>query len=258
MSALGLHRAAVRFRKTAGVPMRPNEPVNRLMSEPVVAIELDAPASDILRLFAAHPFHHLPVVNEGKVVGMLSSADVLTLEAFLPKRAGVTPDYLDKRIGIDKLLRRPPVTIGATQPVEQAAKLMMAHGIHALPVTDAADRLLGIITTTDIIHAMLNETGGTYAPAAEIEPGIHDTPVSAANMLAAERLAERVSGSNDDLGTLAGALLQSRSRVKVLESVLPAADRYVHAGQDERLHTVLVKAVSQAKDQYGPAPALGL
>lgn len=239
--------------------MRPSEPVNRLMSEPVVAIEVNAPASDVLRVFAAHSIHHLPVVDNGQVVGMLSSADVLTLEALMPKRARVSPEYLDQRIGIDRLMRRPPVTIGATQPVAQAAKLMTEHGIHALPVTDAADRLLGILTTSDIIRAILSDDdGNTLSPPAKSDAPDQASPVSRAELQAAQRLAEGASGSKGDIGTLARALLHSQARLKVLESVLAAADRYVHAGQDERLHTVLVKTVSQAKEQYGPAPTLGL
>jgi CBS-domain-containing membrane protein len=62
-----------------------NDPVNRFMTEAVLSIEVSAPASEILRLFSEYPGHLLPVVDNGRVVGMLSSADVLKLEAFLPQ-----------------------------------------------------------------------------------------------------------------------------------------------------------------------------
>lgn len=238
--------------------MHSNEPVNRFMNEPVVSIEIGSPAAEILRLFGLHPFHHLPVVDKTKVVGMLSSADVLKLDAFLPKRGGVSPDYLSRRVRIDQLMRKPPITVGPHQSVEHAATLMAEHGVHALPVVDSADVLLGIITTTDIMYAVLHRdrrgsegnTAGAGAPA-PIE-------LSPAQLNEAAHLAAKAANSDDDDGKLARALLHAQSRLKVLENVLTSADRYVHAGQDERLHTILVKALTKAKESSGPTPALGL
>jgi signal-transduction protein with cAMP-binding, CBS, and nucleotidyltransferase domain len=67
--------------------MRPDEPISRIMTEAVVAIEVDRPVSEVLDCFLQYPIHHLPVVQLGKLVGMLSSADVMKLEFFVPKSA---------------------------------------------------------------------------------------------------------------------------------------------------------------------------
>lgn len=229
--------------------MRPSDPVNRLMTEPAVSIDLGSPAAEVLRLFSVHPFHHLPVVDRGKVVGMLSSADVLKLEAFLPKRAGTSTDFLSQGLQIHQLMRQPPITIAGNQSVEQATTLMAKHGIHALPVIDSNDKLVGIITTTDIISAVLRTdrhsgVQDTTEAASEAAP----LEVSPAEIREAAQLATAAADLSDDSGKVARALLHAQSRLRVLEDVLVSADRYVHAGQDHNLHRLLVKAITKAKE----------
>ena len=135
--------------------MHPSDPVNRLMTAAVMTVDIDDPAGEVLRLFAAYPVHHLPVLDQKKVVGMLSSADVMKLDMFLPK-AGKSPiEYLNQRMKVRPLVRSPALTIAPHQSIETAAQLMAQRGVHALAVVDSQDGLLGIITTTDIMNAVL-------------------------------------------------------------------------------------------------------
>jgi CBS-domain-containing membrane protein len=127
---------------------------------------------------------------------------------------------------IENMMHTPAITIGARDTVETAASLMARHGIHALPVVNAQERLIGIVTTTDIISAAL------HGPA----PSTRDQ--STPKGVAAE------AGGRADAG---GA------RLHALEAVLHAADRYLSAGQDERLHSQLLKTIETAK-RLGPAP----
>ena len=69
-----------------------NQRVGRVMTEAVLSIDVEESAGAVLRLFAGYPLHHLPVLNGQKVVGMLSSADVMKLEAFLPPYGWVSFD----------------------------------------------------------------------------------------------------------------------------------------------------------------------
>jgi CBS domain-containing protein len=132
---------------------------------------------------------------------------------------------------------------------------MTKHGIHALPVTDSNDKLLGIITTTDIISAALhtNQPGSARdTDRTEAESEAAPRVVSPAQMREAARLAATAVDFSDDRGKIARALLHSESRLRVLENVLVSADRYVHAGQDQNLHRLLVKAITKAKESSAP------
>jgi CBS domain-containing protein len=229
------------------------EPVSRFMTEAVLSIDVRSPAGDILRLFMEYRVHHLPVVDQKKVVGMLSFADLLKLEACLPKAVANPLEYLNQCLRIDQVMQRPPITIRNYQSMESAATLMATHAIHALPVTDADDNLLGIITTTDIMYAVLRperrETSPSEATLEHFPLGI---VVSSAQMQEALLLAFAAVDAEDDRAQVARALLHTRSRLKVLEDVLSAADRYIRAGQDERLHALLVRAIDRARAGLEP------
>ena len=83
----------------------------------VVAIEADRPVSEVLDCFLQYPIHHLPVVRLGKLVGMLSSADVMKLEFFVPKSAVDRAAYLDERLTIAQLMQQPVASLKTTASV---------------------------------------------------------------------------------------------------------------------------------------------
>ena len=92
---------------------------------------------------------HLPVVDADRhVVGMITPSDLL--EA-IGERDGMAP------ISVAEAMRRPVHTIAEDAAVERALPRMREAGIHALPVVDAADRLVGIVTDADVLAAMAFE-----------------------------------------------------------------------------------------------------
>lgn len=202
--------------------MHPLDRISLLMTEEVLSVAIDEPAGEVLRLFAGYPVHHLPVLSGREVVGMLSSADVMKLEYFLPRNGTDAQSYLSQRLTVAALVRREPVTVQADQTVQDAAELMARHGIHALPVVDSQRHLLGIVTTSDLIAAALQA-----APAPTGAP----LPAAAAPEAAAQP----------------GGAGHTRQWVAELEQVLVAADRYLNAGQSPQLHRELLHAITRAK-----------
>lgn len=108
--------------------MRAQDPVNRLMTEAVLSVDVTAPLSEALRLFAEYPVHHLPVVRGTTLVGMLSSADVMKLEGFLPKSGKASREYLDQRFRIDMLMRHPAISLLPHQSADESTGARRAHG----------------------------------------------------------------------------------------------------------------------------------
>lgn len=226
------------------------EPVNRFMTEAVLTIDINAPAGEILRLFARYPVHHLPVVDNAKVVGMLSSADLLKLEKFIPVHCTSREQYLDRAANVATIMRRPVISVLSSQSLEHAASLMVSHGIHALPVIDRNDRLVGIITTTDIMHAALQpERRGDATEESSVTAVTFG--MSVAEVDRALHLARAAAEENNDNGMIARALLYVQSHRRFLENVLTCADRYLRAGQDVRLHSELTKAIEAARRDRG-------
>lgn len=238
--------------------MRPEEPVSRVMTETVVVIEVDRPVSEVLDCFFQYPIHHLPVVRDGKLVGMLSSADVMKLEFFVPKGAADRAAYLDERLTIGQLVRTPALTLQAGASVGEAAERMIDAGVHAAPVVDEDGRVLGIVTTTDVIRSLLHgpPRKGVVPPPRAVqappsdeskeEPHYHHRP-SDDEYRTAMHTAEVLHVEARDPRHLGKALLYLDQRRHYLEKVLELADRFLLTGQDERVHALLLKAIHAAK-----------
>jgi CBS domain-containing protein len=205
------------------------EPVNRLMTEPVLSVEVDDKPSEVFRLLTQYKVHHLPVVRDGCLVGMISSADLMKIDFLVPRTPQLRHEYLDSRFKIAGFMHAPVVTVSPTTSVEEAARLMVRHAVHALPVVDAQDHLLGIITTTDIMSAGLHSVlGPARAPGAGAPQAGGET-------------------ASDEISRMARDCERLSEQVRQLERVRVAADRYLGAGQDERLHAELKLALEAAE-----------
>jgi CBS domain-containing protein len=228
------------------------------MTETVVAIEIDRPVSEAIDCFRQYPIHHLPVVRGGRLAGMLSSADVTKLEFFMPGVNGEAARHLDGRITIERMMHAPAVTASPATSIAEAAERMEGAGVHALPVVDEHERVLGLVTTADIIHCLLHgpprrgvvPLSGPVrqAPAQEAreEPVCHRKPTDE-EYRTALRTAQVLHVEARDPRHVGKALLYLDQRCAHLEKVLELADRFLLTGQDEHTHALLLKAIHAAK-----------
>jgi CBS domain-containing protein len=238
--------------------MRPDEPVSRVMTETVIVIEADRPVSEVLDCFLQYPIHHLPVVRGGKLAGMLSSADVMKLEYFVPKSTADRAQFLDQRVSIEQLMHRSVVSLPPHASVGEAAERMSEAGVHAVPVVDEQERVIGILTTSDVIHSLLHgpPRKGTASGAKPAQPGSGDSgkhetlyrqKPSTEQYDVALRTAEVLHVEERDPRHVGKTLLYLDQRCDLLEKVLELADRFLLSGQDVQVHALLLKAVHAAK-----------
>lgn len=136
--------------------MHASDPVNRIMTQPVLTVGANELLEEVLRLFVGYPRHHLPVVEDGRVVGMLSSADIAKLKSFLPPPGPAREALLRERWQVRRIMRSPAVTVTEHESAQRAAELMADNGIHSLPVVSSTGALIGMITTTDMMACRLD------------------------------------------------------------------------------------------------------
>jgi acetoin utilization protein AcuB len=101
-------------------------------------------------------FRRLPVVQDGKLIGIITDRD-------LREHAGLL-----ERTRVSAAMTKDLLTVTPRATLEQAAKLMLSHKISGLPVTDAG-KLVGIITTSDILQAFLDILGASEEGSSRID-----------------------------------------------------------------------------------------
>jgi CBS domain-containing protein len=127
-------------------------PISELMSTHVRTLDVDARLSEARRVLTQERIHHLPIVERGAVVGLLSSRDLVGLLREAKAGGSESVDaILDRCSTIRQAMSKPLVTLRPEDPLERAVDLIADGSIHSLLVLDAERRLVGIVTDTDLL-----------------------------------------------------------------------------------------------------------
>ncbi len=149
--------------------------VKHRMTPDPFSIPAAATLGDALRVMRAHRIRHLPVLEEGEVVGMISDRD---LRLAMPSPLGMESAEdvaAAERTPVADIMARGAITVGPFDTVEDAAVRMRRQRVGSLPVVDAAGKLLGILTETDILQAFV-EILTASGPSSRLEVSLPDRP----------------------------------------------------------------------------------
>ena len=134
--------------------------VQHWMTRNPVAVEAETPFLEARVIMKEKHIGHLPVVDQGKLVGVVTDRDI---KEAAPSGATTLDvyelNYLLLKMKVRDLIKREPVTIKPSNSVEKAATLMYEHKIGCLPVVDDAGALVGIITGRDLLGVMVDILG---------------------------------------------------------------------------------------------------
>ena len=143
-----------------------------MQAHPVTAT-LETRLPQLVRLLQRRGFRHLPVLDGGKLVGIVSDRDVKqSMASAASMTEGRERDRLLDELTAGQIMARTVVTIGPTFGVEEAARLMATRKISALPVTEG-DRLVGIVTETDVLQLFVRAMG-VLEPSRRVEVIVRD------------------------------------------------------------------------------------
>ncbi len=118
-----------------------NEPISGIMSTKLVTIHPEEPLTTVKELFSGKRIHHLPVVENGKLIGLITTADLLWLNIAFDEYSNIkVRDVMTKKLA----------TLEPTDKIGSAAELFLLNRFHAVPIcTDG--NLIGIVTSFDIL-----------------------------------------------------------------------------------------------------------
>jgi len=127
--------------------------VQDLMQTKLITVTPETTLPEAIRLTGQRGIRHLPVLEDGTLVGMVSDRDL--------KRAMASPatsldvrelNYLLDRLRVGEIMTRGVITARPTTPVEEAARLMAERGIGSVGVRRGA-KLVGLVTERDLLAA---------------------------------------------------------------------------------------------------------
>jgi len=133
--------------------------VKEIMTTQVVAVKLGASFKEMAAALRENRISAFPVIDDdGKVIGVVSEADMLAKEVLDADHAGTITAMLQRReqdkadgLTARDLMTHPAVTVTPDDSVEQAARLMYTLRLKRLPVIDRSGGLVGIISRTDVL-----------------------------------------------------------------------------------------------------------
>jgi CBS domain-containing protein len=135
--------------------------VKDVMTTPVIWVKQDASFRDMAIALRKYRVSAFPVLDDGKVIGVVSEADMLAKEALDSEpegMPGMIVGLLRRRehkkargTTAGDLMTSPPVTVTPDDTIERAARLMYTRRVKRLPVVDADGHLVGIVSRVDLL-----------------------------------------------------------------------------------------------------------
>lgn len=128
--------------------------VGNLMTVDPVVIGPDATVHEAELMLKSYRISGLPVTADGSVVGVISQTDLLNA------RSSELIGANWERVKVRHLMSRPAVTVHLGTTITRAARLMLEQHIHRLVVVDEEGAPVGVLTSTDLLRALLPEEDG--------------------------------------------------------------------------------------------------
>ena len=128
-----------------------SELVSQIMTKHVISVNIKDHLRHVIDLIKKEKIRHLPVVDGDQIKGIISSTDLnrLTFSNLFDQQDNSEDAILDM-LSID------PMTVNSNHTIKEVAEIFANHHFHALPVMEE-NRLVGIVTTTDIIKFLLKQ-----------------------------------------------------------------------------------------------------
>jgi CBS domain-containing protein len=126
------------------------EPIDTIMTESVQSVTPDQSAEEAQWVMLEYGIHHLPVTKEGRLVGIITTTDIL-------RHRVEKGDDLEAPVG--DIMQTDVVILGQDATLGEAARVLATGEIHSAPVVDDDQNLVGIVTSTDLIDYLRQQAG---------------------------------------------------------------------------------------------------
>jgi len=123
--------------------------IEQIMTPDPATISPQSTAAEARRMLDSNVINHLPVVEQDRLVGTVSSSDLLKLHLLDDTQA------IFARATVDQIMETNLVVLNRGATLRQAADKLSMGNFHALPVVNRRRRIVGIVTSSDLIGELL-------------------------------------------------------------------------------------------------------
>ncbi len=136
--------------------MRRRIPVSEIMTTNVITLNVSDAIEDAKLIFEDKSIRHIPIVKDKKVIGMLSSNDILKIAyADLSENDKDVDVSIFDWFTIEQVMTKNLYVVTPETSIEDVGIIFSENEFHALPIVEDGE-LVGIVTTTDLIKFLVN------------------------------------------------------------------------------------------------------
>ncbi|MEW7291858.1 CBS domain-containing protein [Aquimarina sp. 2304DJ70-9] len=138
--------------------MKKRTPVSKIMTSDVITLNSTNGLETAEMLFKENNIRHIPVVKGDVIIGMLSYTDLLRISFAdaINENEHDVDTIVYEMFTIEQVMAKNLVSVNSNTTIKEVAEILSKREFHALPVIDNG-KLVGIVTTTDLINYLLEQ-----------------------------------------------------------------------------------------------------
>ncbi len=129
-----------------------------IMTKKVITAEMDDTLAGIRKVFELNKCHHIPILKDERLVGMVSDRDILReLSPLADSRTADIHALNSLKKKAHQIMSRHVVTVSPDDTLEEATRIILDKGISCVPVMGREGYVIGILTKTDLLRHYANQ-----------------------------------------------------------------------------------------------------
>ncbi|MCY1661307.1 CBS domain-containing protein [Chryseobacterium sp. SL1] len=141
--------------------MKQRIPVSQIMTKDLITLNVSNTLYDAEKLLKNHKIRHIPVVEDKKLLGVLSYSDLLKISyADVEEAEDVETDGVSAVVydifSISQVMTKSPMIVEPNTTIKEVVEILSEQTFHSIPVVENGE-LKGIVTTTDILKYLLKQ-----------------------------------------------------------------------------------------------------
>lgn len=137
--------------------MKQRVPVSQIMSKVLIAVPNTKKLSEVNQLFADYAIRHIPVVEGENVVGIISINDIIKIGYSNANMDQEALNDIYDAYKLEGIMTKNPIVANEDVSIKEVAELFSKQRFHSMPIVGKDNKLVGIVTTTDLINYLLEQ-----------------------------------------------------------------------------------------------------